>query len=345
MKTRRLLGWLGLWALILVPAGGRAGQLWIHFIDVGHGDAIWIQSPAGEGSGRWLNILIDGGPYSGDCSRLVTYLEAQQLRRGSLIDYMIITHPHDDHYPGFIDVLDSYEVKNIIDSGYPGGGKFKKFLQKARAERVQGEKANFVQLRSRPDLKLNWRAVEAQILHPYRPGAKNMGKGNTGTNNASTVIRLAYGRLSFLLMGDAEGKERKAKPDEARYVERELLEKPGPAALRSTVLKAGHHGSETGSTWPFLKAVNPEFVVVMAGRKKFGDKFLPDETVLKRYQQLRPDVVILRTDEGEPLAKLGCREDADGDDILMYTDGNTLRVHQAVGPQGRREWKLVRQVQ
>jgi hypothetical protein len=86
-------------------------------------------------------------------------------------------------------------------------------------------------------------------------------------------------------------------------------------------------------------------VVIFSGRKKFSGTFLPDATVLKRYKQVRPDVAILRTDEGDAEAGLDSTNDADGDDILLYTDGDSLRASQAVGPQGRRHWTLVKVAQ
>src|SRR4051812_22268276 len=85
--------------------------LQIHFIDVGQGDAIWIQGPLGQCSENGLNIIIDGGPNSGKQNRLITYLETYKFTKDSIVDYGIITHPHDDHYPGMTDVLKNYQVK------------------------------------------------------------------------------------------------------------------------------------------------------------------------------------------------------------------------------------------
>jgi len=351
VTLRTLFRYVWLWVLFLPPThswadhGDGSALLRMHFVDVGHGDAIWIQTPAGARSPSGLNILIDGGPDRRGSNRLLTYLQSYGLKPGSVIDYVIATHPHDDHYPGLIDVLEKYEVRNIIDSGYPEQGEdFQVFLDAAKAETVQGQRASFVRLRSQPDLPLAWGKLEARILHADRADLKGMGSEGTRNNNASIVLRLAYGSFSFLLMGDAEGKEREQSPETAHYVEELLLTKFGPGGLRSTLLKAAHHGSETGSTLPFLRAVNPDIVVIMAGRKSFRGTYLPDASVLRRYKTVRPDVVVLRTDEGDAAQRLKSTNDADGDDVLIYTDGDSLSAYRAVGANGRRRWKLVKAI-
>jgi len=107
------------------------------------------------------------------------------------------------------------------------------------------------------------------------------------------------------------------------------------------VLKAGHHGSETGSTLPFLRAVQPKIIVVMTGRRSFNGRFLPDEGVIERYEDLDPDVLILRTDDKDEAEGHTTKDDQDGDDVYMRTDGKTLRVYQALGPDRRRRWVRV----
>jgi beta-lactamase superfamily II metal-dependent hydrolase len=319
---------------------GRKTDLRISFIDVGQGDAIWIRTPdTGQGS---KNILIDGGPDRGRQNRLTTYLQTYGVLPGAVIDYVIVTHPHDDHYPALIDVLAQYQVATVIDSGYPKAGEYAGFLALARAETVNGRPAQVVDLRHATDVPLDWgRGVTARIVYTDSADARDMGSHNTRENNASAVIRLELGAFSFLFMGDAEGKTRKGPPETARFVERVLLGRFSPAELRATVLKAGHHGSETGSTLPFLRAVQPKVVVVMTGRRSFNGRFLPDEDVIERYEELDPDVLILRTDDKDEDEGHTTKDDQDGDDIYMRTDGRTLRVYQALGPDRRRRWVKV----
>src|SRR5712671_5967900 len=98
-----LLAWLAFSGLLSADQGGELLQ--VHFVDVGQGDAIWIQGPAGECTDKGLNIIIDGGPDTGKGNRLITYLETYKFAKGSLVDYAIVTHPHNDHYPGMTDIL------------------------------------------------------------------------------------------------------------------------------------------------------------------------------------------------------------------------------------------------
>jgi beta-lactamase superfamily II metal-dependent hydrolase len=138
-----------------------AGFLRISFLDVGQGDAIWIQGPDGDDGTRGGNVIIDGGRDKGPANRVIQYLQSQRygLQKGQAIDCIISTHPHDDHYPGLMDVLAQYEVRQIIDSGYPKErttetgkpSKFELFRQAAQKERADGRPARFVELRRQPD--------------------------------------------------------------------------------------------------------------------------------------------------------------------------------------------------
>jgi len=352
MSLSRSFRWiLSVVACIFLVSPARTDQgtnlLRIHFIDVGQGDATWIQGPAGEGSGQGLNILIDGGPDTGIGNRLITYLEKYKLKKGSAIDFVILTHPHDDHYPALLDVFANYEVKTIIDSGFPKEGpKFAKFVTAAKNETFKGKKSAFIELRHKQDFKLDLGdELQARILSADSESLKGMGSGSTRENNASTVLRLVYKNFSFLFMGDAEGKERKQPPATLQFVEKFLVEKIKSEDLQSTVLKAGHHGSETGSTLSFIRAVKPDVVVIMSGRKAFSGTFLPDKAVIDRYKKEFPSVTIVRTDEGDEKDGLDTTSDADGDDVLIFTDGDSLQVHQSRGPANHRKWVKLRSIQ
>jgi hypothetical protein len=148
-------------------------------------------------------------------------------------------------------------------------------------------------------------------------------------------------------MGDAEGKERGDSATASRFVERLLLEraKSEPDLLRADVLKVGHHGSETGSTLEFIRAVRPAVIVIMSGRKPFNGTFIPDRSVLDRYRQENPRLVVLRTDESDAQERRDTTDDQDGDDVYMYTDGESLRAFRAVGSTGRRQWRRVTTLQ
>jgi beta-lactamase superfamily II metal-dependent hydrolase len=347
-----------MWASVVLLDAQRdsgAGFLRISFIDVGQGDAIWIQGPDGDDGTRGGNVVIDGGPDKGAGNRVIQYLQAQRygLQKGQAIDCIVATHPHDDHYPGLMDVLAQYDVRQIIDSGYPKDrttetgkvSKFELFRQAALKERADGRPSRFVELRRQPDYTPTCGNVNLRILHAY---SKDLGpSGNTRENNASTVIKLTFGAFSFLFVGDAEGKERNDKGDTAEYVEAELLAKAksDPNLLRATVLKVGHHGSETSSSLPFIRAVHPEVIVIMSGRKAFGGTYLPDQSVLARYRKENSRLTVVRTDADDARERRDTTNDQDGDDVYMYTDGDTLRINTAVGPVGRRRWQLVKTLQ
>jgi competence protein ComEC len=166
-----------------------------------------------------------------------------------------------------------------------------------------------------------------------------LGSGNSRVNNASTVIRLEYKAFSFLFMGDLEGKDRAAAADKSGTGEKALLSQVPAAKLRATVLKVGHHGSETSSTLDLIRAVQPDVVVIESGRKAFSGTFLPDQSVVDRYKKERPGALIVRTDDGDEAQHLDTMNDADGDDIAILTDGDSLRVRQAkLSSSGKRHW-------
>lgn len=270
------------------PAAAMADRwLEVHVVDVGQGDGIWIHTAddgiPGNGSFEGKNIIIDGGPDASDGrNELLHYLQPQ-APDGAIIDALIVTHPHDDHYPGAQAILRHYQVRDYYDPGYPSrSSEYLAFRRAVAAESADGRA--IVQHIGRAHLgQPDWgRELEARFLYAYDSTAP-LGSGNTRVNNASIVLRIAYGSQSILFMGDAEGKERAdTVADSARYVERWLLDSVGPAGLASTVLKVAHHGSETSSTRPFIKAVNPQIVIVASGRRKYGTRFLPDSSTLRR---------------------------------------------------------------
>jgi competence protein ComEC len=349
-------------ALCASVAGAQPGAAYLRvsFVDVGQGDAIWIQGPQQDDGKPGGTMVIDGGPDRKDKNRLTKYLRNPKygnLPAGAAIDCMIATHPHDDHYPGLMDVLEQYQVRQIIDAGYPKDGPgFAAFRTAAMKERADGKKSRFVELRKEPGFQPHCGNLAARILQSYRADFQNMGgSSNSRENNASTVVQLTFGGFTFLFVGDVEAKARAATPDAPKFAEGLLLdaEQQHPGTLRANVLKVAHHGSETSSTLPFIRAVKPDIIVIMSGRKNFGNSgkavFLPDTSVIARYQKENPKTVVLRTDEADETEGHDTTDDADGDDIYMYTDGSSLRAYEAVGPAipnpaRPRHWKLMKKL-
>jgi beta-lactamase superfamily II metal-dependent hydrolase len=91
-------------------------------------------------------------------------------------------------------------------------------------------------------------------------------------------------------------------------------------------LKIAHHGSETSSTTQFIEAVDPEVVVVSSGRKSFSGTFLPVTSTLKRYCCHKPSTLIYRTDQDDELEGRTTANDADGDHVIIRTNGKVLDV-------------------
>jgi len=235
------------------------GKLHVTFLDVGQGDAIFIQTPSGR------QVLIDGGPSE-------TQALAQLGRRMPFwdrsIDLVLLTHPESDHVTGLIAVLERYQVDTVI---------FREMaLDSATYERwlevVEAEKATVYRGETGLYLALD-EGLEMIVLHP---GAEL----EEGANNNSIVTRLTYGQVSLLLTGDIEAQ-----------VEETLVGAIRESPLRSTVLKVPHHGSCSSTTQRFLDAVDPEVVVISVGAdNRFGH---PCGEVLERLG----DLPVYRTDE------------------------------------------------
>ena len=321
---------------VAIPADA---WLEVHFVDVGQGDAVWIHTYDdgidGNGIFEGRNIVIDGGPDTWPpANQLVTYL----LERGhpdAVIDALIVTHPHSDHYYGARGVLREFQVRAYYDPGMPSSNStYAALLDSVRVEEVEGQRAA-MHLGREQFGTLQWGGeLAADVLYAWPGNATGLGSGGTRVNNASIVLRLEYGSHSFLLVGDLEGKARDDDPGTARYGEARLLSDVPPERLRATVLKLAHHGSETSSTLPFLQAVNPEIVVVPSGRKNYSGVFLPDASVLDRVCALG-DVTLVRTDQDDEEDDLAESDDADGDHVVIRTNGREIQVQAMSGGSAR----------
>lgn len=227
------------------------------FLNVGQGDSILVQYGSTQ-------LLIDGGPDSSILYEIQKYMPIYDRN----IEYVLLTHPHDDHLLGLLKVLDRYSVGEILY--YPvcyENENYKYLLQKYENKREVG----------RGDaISLGY--VKVNILWPIlnKEESKNecIKSYNGNINNDSIVIEFEYLGKRFLLMGDAE-----------REVERVLVEK---AFLQSDsgydILKAGHHCSNTSSSETFVKAVSPELVICSVGiNNSFGH---PGSETLKTFQRL-----------------------------------------------------------
>jgi len=233
------------------------GRLHVVFLDVGQGDAIFIQTPSGR------QVLVDGGPSE---TVLLSQLGRQMPFWDRTLDVVVLTHPDSDHITGLVPVLERYQVEAVIFREMEHESEvYEYWLQLLEAEGAmvyQGEAGLQVTLDE---------GLEMVVLHP---GPRLL----EDANNNSVVTRLTYGQVSVLLPGDIEAQ-----------VEQQLAAEG--IVLASTVLKAAHHGSCSSTTLDFLEAVAPEVVVISVGAEnRFGH---PCDEVLERLDELP----VYRTDE------------------------------------------------
>jgi len=238
-----------------------AKNLEVDFLDVGQGDAELIKTPAGQ------NILIDGGPDSSIIRRLGENLAWWDKK----IDLMILTHPHDDHVTGLIDVLKRYRVKQILYTGVVHNApNYLSWLEQVRDRKIK------MVIIDRPQTISLANNCRLQIIYPLN---SFLDRTMNNLNNSSIVMKLVYGQSSFLFLGDTE-----------KEVEQELI--TDKIDLAAEVLKVAHHGSDTSSSQDFLEAVKPEFSVIEVGKDNdFGH---PSLRVIKRLE--RVGAKVMRTD-------------------------------------------------
>jgi len=241
------------------------GALRITVLDVGQGDAILLEGPAG---GR---LLVDGGP---DPGRLRLRLDERLPPWDRRIDAVVLTHPHEDHVAGLLALAARYRVARIYEPGMRGPGPgyraWSEGLERAGIE----PRGIFAGDR----LALDGAAL--RVLWPRR-GSVPVEPADDGSaiNNVSIVLLGTIGRQRFLLTGDVE-----------EDVDPLLLDR---GIGRVDILKVAHHGSRTSSTKAFLDAVRPTFAVVSAGRgNPYGH---PTKATIDRLEKAGADV--LRTDQ------------------------------------------------
>jgi beta-lactamase superfamily II metal-dependent hydrolase len=235
LNFKRLLSLLMAFALIIgfMPsADAAAKEMKVHFIDVGQGDAMLIQSPDGK------NILVDGGPKSAG-KHVVDFLKAKGVKK---LDYVVATHPDADHIGGLIAVLKTFPVTNFVNSG---------------AEHTT--QTYFELLTLVDDKDINYTEPEiADILigdftTDFYLQVLYVDSAAKDTNDASIVLKTGYKEVDFLLMADANTE-----------IENFLMNYYDDISV--DVLKMGHHGSKTSSSAKFISNVNPSVGILSYGK-------------------------------------------------------------------------------
>jgi competence protein ComEC len=223
-----------IWHFTLAPVSLGGKELIVTFLDVGQGDCILLETPAGK------KIMIDGGgtdrPRGEDS--VGTRIVIPFLRRKGInkLDLVMLTHPHNDHVGGLNPVLARIKVDRVIDNGavYDSAA-YRRFKSLIAANRIKYSAGRTGQALNFGD------GISGRLFRP------SVGE----VNSDSLAMRITYGKVSFMFTGDLEA------PGEEQIMAH---------ALCSTVLKVGHHGSRTSTTERFLRAVSPRIAVISVGQ-------------------------------------------------------------------------------
>jgi len=240
----------------------QSQPLKIHFLDVGEGDSILIETPNGK------TVLVDTGNLITGLD-VVRYLEKNNIYK---LDHLIFTHPHLDHIGGAFSILQMLDVKNIYDNGEDlSKGHGLEDVYSWYSDLVRNSNKYSI-LEAEDSLSLD--EVKLKILWPDKPFI------SSNFNVNSLVIMVKYRAFSCLLAGDLTS-----------LAEAELLKKKN--LLEAGILKVGHHGASDASSNDFLKEVSPKIAVISVDRDNF--RGYPSLRVLTRLEEVGAKVY--RTDK------------------------------------------------
>ncbi len=270
-----------------ITLGSRPdGLLHLTVLDIGQGDAILVEAPSGR------TMLVDGGP---DPELTLRRLGANTPFFARRIDLVVLSHPHQDHVAGLIEVLDRHRIGAILHAGIGfENAAYDRLLTAAAAAAVPVRLARAGQV-----LALD-ATTSLEILFPSEPDASApLPEGDI--NNGSIVMLLRHGGFAALLTGDAEA------PVEAALIGRGILRPVD-------VLKVGHHGSHSSTTPGLLAAIRPSLAVISSGE---GNEYGHPASETLATLSAHGGIGVHRTDlEG---------------DIEVVSDGRSFRVRTDAG--------------
>lgn len=232
-------------------------QFAMYFFDVGQSDC--------------TIIICDDEVMMVDCG---THNQINTIKQSLLslnikkIDYMLVTHQHDDHMGGAAEIIKNWKVKNFIMpklleennvSGFTYDDLLHSLFEDKSVNKIAAQDCKSFMLGS----------AKVEFLSPINQD-KNL-------NNMSVVVKVTYGKTSFLLQGDAESK-----------IENLLLD--SQCDIDVNVLKLGHHGSNTSSNEKFLEAVSPDVTIISSGYENTYNH--PNDNVLNRIDNIETDTFV-----------------------------------------------------
>ena len=229
-------------------------------LDVGQGDGLFIESPTGT------QVLVDSGPPKKLLGKLVGMMPFFDRS----IDILIITNPDTDHIGSFVDIVKNYKIGMVVEPGTYNESKTYQNLK----QQITDKNIPVVLAQAGMEIDLGGGA-RMEILFPDRDVSL------WDTNDGSMIARVWYGETSIMLTGDASSQTEKI-----------ILQKYGAEYLDSDILKVGHHGSRTSSSYSFVDAVSPEYAFISNGKdNKYGHPHIDTLETLAYF-----GAKILRTD-------------------------------------------------
>jgi len=333
-----------------VEAPVDAQEFEVHAIDVGTGLAIFVAGPK-------VSFLYDAGSNDdvalGKDNRALAYLRhiRPNLER---IEHVVLSHPHQDHVQLLPDILRSYAIGAVWDSGAVNEiCGYRRFIEAIDERAIEYHSARnglgsfLIEFGEQkcgatlPETTFKVRhgkkierglevafSTRAKMRFLHADGAEHKAKYNENT----LVVALDLDGNRVVLMGDAEAGPRKdsiGDPPRADSIEGRLLACCA-AELRADVMVVGHHGSRTSTRRALIDAVKPKIAVVSSGPRKYGDVQLPDDVVV---DELAKVAKVVRTDADDD----ACRASAakigpDADDKPGGCSNITIRLKRGVAP-------------